>query len=176
MKKKEVKLRMKLILDDLKVIKSQFTEEQLSSATYFSEELNHIFSNIEIAADLKSDECLDWGMFHKTEKVVGILHPRVEEIINILRNEVEVDGETIEYIVKQVGLEEQLIKQHLCREEELSLKEFWRDVYNREHERRETVKRVWEDLLLDNGQTNSNNNFEDYYKKYQKIIGHENRR
>lgn len=36
--------------------------------------------------------------------------PRVPEIINMLK-EIDVDGETMEYIIRQVGLEDQMLKQ-----------------------------------------------------------------
>jgi hypothetical protein len=39
-----------------------------------------------------------------------IRNPKVETIISLL-NEIEVDGETMQYIIEKVGMEDQMLKQ-----------------------------------------------------------------
>lgn len=40
-----------------------------------------------------------------------LYHKEVEKAINLLRDEIEVDGETMQYILEQVGMDEQMHKQ-----------------------------------------------------------------
>jgi hypothetical protein len=42
--------------------------------------------------------------------MLPIRNPKVETIISLL-NEIEVDGETMQYIIEKVGMEEQMLKQ-----------------------------------------------------------------
>ena len=42
--------------------------------------------------------------------MLPIRNPKVERIISLL-NEIEVDGETMQYIIEKVGMEEQMLKQ-----------------------------------------------------------------
>jgi hypothetical protein len=38
-------------------------------------------------------------------------HPKVGDVIHILEDEVKIDGETMEFIIRQLGMEEQMLKQ-----------------------------------------------------------------
>jgi hypothetical protein len=67
-KRSEVMHRMRMVLDDLKVIKSQFTPEELEVSTPCAEDLYTHFNNIEIALDLDSDESLSWKLYSKGVK------------------------------------------------------------------------------------------------------------
>jgi hypothetical protein len=67
-KRSEVMHRMRMVLDDLKVIKSQFTPEELEVSTPYAEDLYTHFNNIEIALDLDSDESLSWKLYSKGVK------------------------------------------------------------------------------------------------------------
>jgi len=42
--------------------------------------------------------------------MLPIRNPKVETIISLL-NEIEVDGETMQYIIEKVGMEDQMVKQ-----------------------------------------------------------------
>jgi hypothetical protein len=42
--------------------------------------------------------------------MLPIRNPKVETIISLL-NEIEVDGETMQYIIEKVGMEDQMLKQ-----------------------------------------------------------------
>jgi len=167
----EFKHRLAMIMDDIRVIESNLGEEILSKPTSYSDCLGVHFSNIEIACDLESEECLSWSPFFKGNKVIGADHHQVERIIRILKNDVEVDGETIQYIVEKVGMEEQLLKQLIAtypefiedeNPEEENLKTFWRDVRNTSFEHKELAKRVWDDIM-NNGHIGYND-FDSYYK------------
>jgi hypothetical protein len=57
-----------MIMDDLKLIKSQFTPEELEVSTPYAEDLYTYFNNIETACDLDSDESLSWKLYSKGVK------------------------------------------------------------------------------------------------------------
>ena len=42
--------------------------------------------------------------------MLPIRNPKVETIISLL-NEIEVDGETMQYVIEKVGMEDQMLKQ-----------------------------------------------------------------
>lgn len=102
---------------------------------------------------------------------------KVEQIIELLK-EVKVDGDTMEFIIRQVGLDEQILKQLVLSSNDLplknaleeresfnnedSLKNIWQNVYNREYELKSMAKKVWEDVY--NNDTLYTNTFEDYWK------------
>ena len=103
-----------------------------------------------------------------------------KQIIDALKL-MDVDGDTMQYILREVHLESQLLKQLVMTSNDLdltnaieerlsfnesdSLKDFWREVYNREGELRSMAKRVWDDIH--NNDTLIYNNFEDYYKTHE---------
>lgn len=63
--RKEVAHRMRMVMDDLRVIKRQLTPIQLSMKTNEADELLVHFNNIEIACDLESKESLTWELYSK---------------------------------------------------------------------------------------------------------------
>jgi hypothetical protein len=65
MKESDVAHRMKMIMDDLMVIRRQFNEVQLQTPTEFAISLETHFLNIEIACDLDSSECYTLGPHSK---------------------------------------------------------------------------------------------------------------
>jgi hypothetical protein len=71
----QLKLRLELVLDDLKAIKEFIYENGLSETfekpTKHSDECWTLFNNIEIACDLNDDESLSWGKFYKEKKAKG---------------------------------------------------------------------------------------------------------
>jgi hypothetical protein len=71
----QLKLRLELVLDDLKAIKEFIYENGLSEIfqrpTKHSDECWTHFNNIEIACDLNDDESLSWGKFYKEKKAKG---------------------------------------------------------------------------------------------------------
>lgn len=102
---------------------------------------------------------------------------KVEKIIELLK-EIKVDGDIMEYIIRQVALEEQILKQLVLSSDDLplknaleeresfnnehSLKNIWQNVYNREYELESVAKKVWEDIY--NNNTLYANTFEDYWR------------
>ena len=72
--KREVLHRMRMIMDDLNVIKKQFNESDLMGIIDNAETMGDVsslethFDNIQIACDLDSTECLSWSPYKKGEK------------------------------------------------------------------------------------------------------------
>lgn len=107
----------------------------------------------------------------------------VDEIIAKLRA-IGVDGETMEYIVEQAGLSDQLHRQYVVSKypaqatEELldekrdleagasGKKGFWQDVYNTEFHLKATAKKVWDDLQNNDHLIYSD--FDSYYNSLNK--------
>jgi len=156
----EIEHRMKMILDDLKVIKGQLEEETLAKHTAYSDSLDVHFNNIEIATNLADKECLGWIEYEiekESQEEKGVMHPKVKEIIDLLNSEVEVDGETIQYIVEQVGMHEQLGKQLLACYPSI--------VTDHGQELLEKIaKKVWDDIY--NNDTLTFNTFEEYWNGF----------
>jgi hypothetical protein len=67
-KRSEVLHRMRMITDDLLIIRQQFVEEELECSTTHAEDLYTHFNNIAIALDLDSDESLSWKLYSKGVK------------------------------------------------------------------------------------------------------------
>lgn len=67
-KRTEVLQRMRMIMDDLVIIRQQFVEEELECSTTHAEDLYTHFNNIAIACDLDSDESLSWKLYSKGVK------------------------------------------------------------------------------------------------------------
>jgi hypothetical protein len=67
-KKSEVLQRMRMIMDDIVVIRQQITEEQLKTTTGYADDLYTHFNNIAIACDLDSEESLSWKLYSKGAK------------------------------------------------------------------------------------------------------------
>jgi hypothetical protein len=63
MKESDVAHRMRMIMDDLMVIRRQFNEVQLQTTTPFASSLETHFLNIEIACNLDSSECYNWELY-----------------------------------------------------------------------------------------------------------------
>ena len=96
--------RIAMIYDDLVQIRNFIYENNLNGIfqrkTHVSDEAWTLLNNIEIACDLNSDECLTWRAFN---------HP-AEQVIKDLKA-MDVDGETMQYILEQVGISDQMLRQ-----------------------------------------------------------------
>ena len=96
--------RIAMIYDDLVQIRNFIYENNLNGIfqrkTHVSDEAWTLLNNIEIACDLNSDECLTWRAFN---------HP-AEQVIKDLKA-MDVDGETMQYILEQVGMSDQMLSQ-----------------------------------------------------------------
>ena len=102
---KELKHRLAMIADDLKELRKFIASQGLTEAFQKSsstcpEGFTHL-NNIEIACDLTSDECLSWVPYNAK---------KVNDIIEKLK-EIDVDGETMEYIINSVGMTDQMHRQ-----------------------------------------------------------------
>lgn len=64
-KRSEVLHRMRMIMDDLVIIRQQFVEEELECSTSHGEDLYTHFNNIAIACDLDTTEALSWKLYSK---------------------------------------------------------------------------------------------------------------
>ena len=96
--------RLAMIQDDLiqirQFIYAHDLDEIFQKKTHVSDEAWTLLNNIEIACDLNSDEALTWRIFN---------HP-AEQVIKDLKA-MDVDGETMQYILEQVGMSDQILKQ-----------------------------------------------------------------
>ena len=101
----QLKHRLAMVLDDLKVIKKFIFEQgmtrefQMPSST--SDEAFSNLNNIEIACDLTNDECLTWKYYNYNE---------VDGIINKLKD-LDIDGQQMQYILEKVGMSDQMHRQ-----------------------------------------------------------------
>jgi hypothetical protein len=109
------------------------------------------------------------------QKLEIMKNNKVEQIINALLK-MDVDGETMQYIVGKVNLESQLLKQLMLTERESdiknnlelryefkdeTLKDFWTQIVNEGDVIKSTAQKVWEDLH--NNDHLIYNTFEEYY-------------
>ena len=96
--------RIAMIQDDLiqirEFIYAHDLDEIFQKKTHVSDEAWTLLNNIEIACDLNSDECLTWRAFNDP----------AEKIIKDLKA-MDVDGETMQYILEQVGISDQMLRQ-----------------------------------------------------------------
>ena len=96
--------RIAMIQDDLiqirEFIYAHGLDEIFQRKTHVSDEAWTLLNNIEIACDLNSDECLTWRAFNDP----------AEKIIKDLKA-MDVDGETMQYILEQVGISDQMLRQ-----------------------------------------------------------------
>jgi len=104
-KEQELKHRIAMISDDLKVLRKFIYKEGLSETfqkptPVAPEALTHL-NNIEVACDLNNDECLNWEPYNAS---------KINRIIEALK-QIDVDGETMEYIIDSVGMTEQMHRQ-----------------------------------------------------------------
>jgi hypothetical protein len=67
-KRSEVLHRMRMIMDDLVVIRQQFTDEQMSRSTDHADDVYTHFNNIAIALDFSDDESLSWKLYSQGDK------------------------------------------------------------------------------------------------------------
>ena len=56
---------------------------------------------------------------------------KIKEIINLMK-EVDIDGETMEDILEEVGLRERVLHQILDSEKYISAEKTWNDIFNNE--------------------------------------------
>ena len=96
--------RLAMVEDDIaqlrKFIYAKGLDETFQKPTDVGDEAWTILNNIEIACDLNSDECLTWRVYN---------YP-AEQVIRDLKA-MDVDGETMQYILEQVGMSDQMLKQ-----------------------------------------------------------------
>ena len=96
--------RIAMIQDDLiqirEFIYAHDLDEIFQKKTHVSDEAWTLLNNIDIACDLNSDEALTWRVFN---------HP-AEQVIKDLKA-MDVDGETMQYILEQVGISDQMLRQ-----------------------------------------------------------------
>ena len=96
--------RLAMIQDDLiqirEFIYAHDLDEIFQKKTHVSDEAWTLLNNIDIACDLNSDEALTWRVFN---------HP-AEQVIKDLKM-MDVDGETMQYILEQVGMSDQMLRQ-----------------------------------------------------------------
>ena len=96
--------RLAMVEDDIaqlrKFIYAKGLDETFQKPTDVGDEAWTILNNIEIACDLTSDECLTWRVYN---------YP-AEQVIRDLKA-MDVDGETMQYILEQVGMSDQMLKQ-----------------------------------------------------------------
>jgi hypothetical protein len=67
-KRSEVVHRMRMIMDDLVVIRQQFTDEQMAFFTGHADDVYTHFNNIAIACELANDESLSWKLYSQGDK------------------------------------------------------------------------------------------------------------
>jgi len=96
--------RLAMVEDDItqlkKFIYANGLDETFQKATDTSDEAWTLLYNMEIACDLNSDECMTWKLYnHEAEQVIKDLKA------------MDVDGETMQYILEQVGMSDQMLKQ-----------------------------------------------------------------
>jgi hypothetical protein len=93
-----------MVEDDIaqlrKFIYAKGLDEIFQKKTHVGDEAWTLLNNIEIACDLNSDEALTWKVFN---------YP-AEQVIKDLKA-MDVDGETMQYILEQVGMSDQMLKQ-----------------------------------------------------------------
>jgi hypothetical protein len=105
--------RLAMINDDLNELRIFINEMGMThifenkQSRYAPSGITHL-NNIEIATDLKNNECLEWKLY----KHADIL--KVDSIIKTLRelnDGAGVDGETMEYILAETAMTEQMLHQ-----------------------------------------------------------------
>jgi hypothetical protein len=102
-KEQELQHRLAMVADDLRVFR-KFLDKQgfdLTKPTTHADMACTHLNNMEIACDLSDNECLNWELYGSK---------KVAQIINDLK-EIDVDGETMQYILKEVGMDEQMHRQ-----------------------------------------------------------------
>ena len=113
----EIQHRLKMIEDDMKVIREFIYANGLSETfqkpTPMSDECWTHLNNIEIACDLTSEESLAWSLFKFKE---------ADNIVKSLKN-MQVDGETMEYILERVGMSDQMLRQLIMNNPESDTKD-----------------------------------------------------
>ena len=96
--------RLAMVEDDIAQLRNfiyaKGLDETFQKPTNVGDEAWTILNNIEIACDLNSDECLTWRVYN---------YP-AEQVIRDLKA-MDVDGETMQYILEQVGMSDQMLKQ-----------------------------------------------------------------
>ena len=111
--------RLMFIIDDLINIERTLKEKNvdLTEINKQGVGLNTYISNIEVACDLNSDEVNNWELNNPKEvnEFFNIvkeeeIDPKVQAIIDNLK-EMDVNGETMQYILEKVGMENQMLKQ-----------------------------------------------------------------
>jgi hypothetical protein len=101
----QLKHRLAMVADDMKALRTFIAEEGLSkSFNKASKQASFAYihlNNIQIACDLTDNESLGWKLYS---------NEKVDKIIKELK-ELDVDGETMQFILKTVGMEDQMHRQ-----------------------------------------------------------------
>ena len=104
-REQQLEHRLAMVADDLKVIRRFISREGLTETfqkpTPMADEAFTHLNNIEIACDLTTDECLNWEPYNAT---------KINQVIEKLK-EIDVDGETMQYIIDSVGMTDQMHRQ-----------------------------------------------------------------
>jgi hypothetical protein len=113
----QLKHRLLMVQDDSKCLWDFIVDKNLGSI--FEEEGGAMpmansgatfINNIDIACNLNDSECLGWKAVYGTIKAPVVIDPRVTEVIKSLKD-LQVDGETMQYIIEEVGMDDQMHRQ-----------------------------------------------------------------
>ena len=85
----------------------------------------------------------------------------VNEIITLL-NDIDIDGETMEYILNKVGMSDQILKQLLMKTSDLNLKNLLEEKSS--FIKLEVAKKVWDDFCNNETLIYSIDDFQKYFK------------
>lgn len=113
-KKNTAERRLTLVFDDLVNLRRALIEQGVDTAKEDSQGtfIQTYMDNIEIACDLNDDESDGWKFSNKKEIATFMMKDQknksvIEAIIKNLKD-IEVDGETMQHILEQVGMDEQM--------------------------------------------------------------------
>jgi hypothetical protein len=85
----------------------------------------------------------------------------VNEIITLL-NDIDIDGETMEYILNKVGMSDQVLKQLLMKTSDLNLKNLLEEKSS--FIKLEVAKKVWDDFCNNETLIYGIDDFQKYFK------------
>lgn len=112
----QLKHRLLMVQDDSKCLWDFIVDKNLGSI--FEEEGGAMpmansgatfINNIDIACNLNDSECLGWTPVHG-KVFIKEVDPRIAEVIEKLK-ELQVDGETMQHIIEEVGMDDQMHRQ-----------------------------------------------------------------
>jgi len=110
----KIERRLLLIIDDLINLRRALIEQGVDTAKEDNQGtfIQTYIDNIEIACDLNDSESDEWKFSNKKEIATFMMKNSknksvIEAIIKSLKD-IEVDGESMQYILEQVGMDEQM--------------------------------------------------------------------